>query len=247
VKPKESVRNPISLERPSRALCLGGGNICSAMMDRLLEEGCRMLVLDNDLHCKVADRCRTVLSMDRIWEEEVPVLLMGDAISSAVEILELYDVDLLVPGIPGHAAGKLAMAWSKGRLSPRGSMVVMEELEKVLSDEGMVSMDPENGTIICTLNIGTERCPLNCSQEGPCPITGRSRQLYMDMVLEEVLDRLSIKGLVIRPIRVGDHGVISSEQIRDLRKLLGRLDEGDAVAIATSCSCHAIMNVFKVC
>jgi len=206
-----------------------------------------VLVLDNDLQCKVADRCRTVLSMDRIWEEEVPVLLMGDAVSSAVEILELYDVDLLVPGIPGHAAGKLAMVWSKDRLSPRGSMVVMEELENVLSDEGAVSMDPENGTVICTLNTGAERCPLNCSQEGPCPLTGLPRRLDLDIALRGVLDRLSIKGLVIRPIRVGDHGVISAEQIRDLRKLLGHLDEGDAVAIATSCSCHAIMNVFKVC
>mgnify|MGYP000909917061 FL=1 len=58
---------------------------------------------------------------------------------------------------------------------------------------------------------------------------------------------MSFKGSVVKPLRVAHYGVVTAEQMRDLKFMLDELEKGDAVAIATSCSCHAVMNIFKVC
>lgn len=231
----------------SRLLCLGGGSICEAVMDRLSQDEVRLVVLDIDPGCKVSRRCQRSPSLDRIWDGRGPVLVVGDAIEMAVDMLDRFRIDLLVPSVPGHAMGRLAMAWGGGRLSPRGSTALLDDLNEALSDHGTATMDPENGTTVSTMNTGPVRCPLDCIQEGICPITGQARELDMDEALEDVLGRHSIRGLVIRPVRVGQYGAITHEQLLDLKLLVDGSKTGDVVAVATSCSCHAIMNVFKVC
>ncbi len=228
-------------------LCLGGGSICTATMDLLLKEGCKIAVLDTDRHCAVAERCRECRSPDEIRFDDRAVLLVGDAISTAIDILERTNIDLVVPGIPGHAAGKLAMAWGKGRMSPRGSMALLHELNARLSGSGIATMDPDGGTIIATLNTGPHPCPTDCSQKGVCPLTGLQRSLDLCDVLKDALDQMSIKNLVIRTVKVGIYGVIEGKDLVAMQNLLRGMVDGDAVAIATSCSCHAILNTFKVC
>jgi len=232
--------------RRARVLCLGGGSICSALMDPLLGMGCGVAVVDRDRRCQVAERCQVRTLDEDIWAEGRPSLVLGEAITTAEEILDRSEIDLLVPSIPGHAMGRLAMAWSGGRLSPRGSTAVLDSLNSALSGRGLAAMDPENGTLVCTLNTGPVRCPADCPQGEVCPITGRPRELDMDQVLKGLIGQLSLKGLVIRPMRLGNYGVITDGQLKEVRALLNGLEEGDAVAIATSCACHGIMNTFKV-
>jgi hypothetical protein len=216
-------------------------------MDILLKEGCRVVVLDIDPNCAVAERCLARPSTEGLWCDERPVLLVGDAIPTAIDILEDSDVDLLVPAIPGHAAGKLVMSWGKGRMSPRGSMALFDELSERLSGHGKVDLEPLSGTIIATLNTSTDLCPLDCTQVEICPRTGRPREMDLCEVLREVLDRLAFKSMVIRPARIGIFGGITRKDLIAIRDLMRRAEKGDVVAIATSCSCHAILNTFKVC
>ncbi|NLX47557.1 MAG: hypothetical protein GXY70_05270 [Euryarchaeota archaeon] len=231
----------------ARALCLGGGTICEAVIDPLLDLGCRVVVVDRDRNCKVAHRCREAGIEDRLWSHAEPSLVLGDAIWTAARLMERMEVDLLVPGVPGHALARLAMVWADGRLSPRGSAAILGSLNEALSGNGTATMDPDNGTTISTLNDGTAPCPLECPQEGACPLTGRPRELDMDKVLERLIGEMSFKGSVVKPLRVAHYGVVTAEQMRDLKFMLDELEKGDAVAIATSCSCHAVMNIFKVC
>jgi hypothetical protein len=247
VKEQESRWRPPNSERPARVLCLGGGAICAATMDILMKEECRMVVLDIDPHCEVAERCQELSSKEQLWGEGRPALLVGDAIPLAIDILESSDVDLLVPAIPGHAAGKLVMAWGKGRMSPRGSMALYDELNERLSGHGKVDLDPLSGTIIATLNTSSDLCPLDCTQGDICPRTGHPREMDLCEVLREVLGRLSFKSMVIRPARIGIYGGITRKDLMALMELMRRTQIGDVVAIATSCSCHAILNTFKVC
>ena len=228
--------------RPLRVLCLGGGSICEAVMNHLASTNASFVVLDTDPRCRVAGRCQV---HEGLWEGP-PALVIGDAIEGAMRLMEEHEVDLIVPAVPGHAMGMLTMAWGKGRLSPRGSMTVLDGLNRVLAGSGRAAMDEGNGTIIATLNTTALPCPLDCPQEGPCPITGQPRKVDMGVVLEDVIARMGIAGVVIRPVRVGHFGAVTAEQARALRGLVEKLRAGEVVAVATSCSCHAIMNVFKV-
>lgn len=244
--PKISPENPGKGHR-LKALCLGGGSICARTIPMLEELGFRISVLDLDPACAVAKDCVGAGSPEELWQGERPSLLLGDGVANAVEVLRLWKVDLLVPCIPGHAAGRLLMAWGKGRLQPRGSPSLLHEVETALKKEGSAALDPLSGTVIATMNTGHSPCPLDCEQTGPCPLTGRPHSVRMDTALQGALDRLGIWGLVIRPVRIGAFGAITSEQLEAAKALLDDLEGVDAVAIATSCSCHAILNTFRVC
>jgi len=228
--------------RPLRVLCLGGGSICEAVMNHLASTNASFVVLDTDPRCRVAGRCQ---APGALWDVS-PTLVVGDAIEGAMRFMEEHEVDLIVPAVPGHAMGRLGMAWGRGRLSPRGSTAVLDRLNRELAGKGRATLDQGSGTIIATLNTSALPCPLDCPQEGMCPITGRPRGVDMDTVLEDVIARLGIDGMVIRPVRVGHFGAVTAEQARALRGLVEGLRTGEVMAVATSCSCHAIMNVFKV-
>ncbi len=234
-------------EGGSKALCLGGGSICADTLPELLGLGCSIAVLDRDPSCAVATSCYRAGSPEELWQGDRPSLLLGDAVKNAVEVLRRWKVDLLVPCIPGHAAGRLLMAWGAGRLQPRGSPHMLDELKGILAGQGSATMDPFSGTVIASLNTSDRSCPLGCDQEGPCPLTGSPRGLRMDMVLGEMFERLGIRALVVRPVRVGVFGAITAGHLEGMRALLDDLECVDAVALATSCSCHAIANTFRVC
>jgi len=232
---------------PARVLCLGGGRICAKVLDQLLSEDYRVAVLDADEHCLVADRCRVCGSIDELWSETKPLLLCGDAISTAVAVLEKGSVDLLVPGMPGHAAGLLAMAWSGGGLSPRGSSFLEKELVTRLGGLGKVTMDPDNGTVLMTLNAGSKECPEDCEQKEICPLTGQLLGRDLCQVSEEVLDIMSIRHAVLKTIKVDAYGAIPGKDLESMRGMVESSEVGDIIAVATCCPCHAVMNLFKVC
>ncbi|HUT26787.1 MAG TPA: hypothetical protein VMW85_01890 [Methanomassiliicoccales archaeon] len=234
-------------EVPARVLCLGGGRICAKVLGQLLSEDYRVAVLDADEHCLVADRCRVCGSIDELWYEAKPLLLCGDVISTAVAVLEKGSVDLLVPGMPGHTAGRLAMAWGGGGLSPRGSSFLEKKLVARLGGLGNVTMDPDNGTVLMTLNKGSKKCPEDCEQKEICPLTGHSLVANLYQVLKAVLDDMSIGHAVLRTIKVDAYGAILGKDLKSLRNLVKSSEVGDIIAVATCCPCHAVMNLFKVC
>ena len=234
-------------EEGPKALLLGGGSICADTLPELTKLGCSIAVLDLDPDCAVASACHRAGSPEELWQGDRPSLLLGDAVNNAVEVLQRWKVDLLVPCIPGHAAGRLLMVWGAGRLQPRGSPQLLDELKGILAGQGSATMDPFSGTVIASLNTGQRPCPLGCVQEGPCPLTGSQRGLRMDIVLEEMFERLGIKALVIHPVRVGVFGAITARQLEGVRALLDDLGDINTVALATSCSCHAIANTFRMC
>jgi len=217
------------------------------VLDKLLSEDYRVAVLDADEHCLVADRCRVCGSIDELWSEAKPLLLCEDAISTAVAVLEKGGIDLLIPGMPGHAAGRLAMAWGGGGLSPRGSSFLEKELVARLGELGKVTMNPDNGTVLMTLNVGSKECPEDCEQKEICPLTGQPLGTNLCQVSEDVLDGMSIGHTVLRTLKVGGYGVIPGKDLETMRGMVEGSEVGDIIAVATCCPCHAVMNLFKVC
>ena len=86
-------------------------------------------------------------------------------------------------------------------------------------------------------------CQEGCSQPSVCPVTFKEltpMDVLVDRALTGAADRRSV--LVTSGSKAG---AIRGTDIRKMLDALSRVGEGMTVGIATSCRCHAIVNIFR--
>lgn len=233
----------------STAICLGGGEIGRLGIQDLLDEGARVLLVDPDENCSARLLCdRSVCSPDAVLEsDEGEVLyLKGDGPAVLADVLHRWTPSKIVPAAPGHLAARLAMAWANRtyrRLHPFGGSLL--RVVDMLPPGTVQMLDSANGVLVASNMPSGMACRIECGQPSVCPVTGNENPTPMycliDKALVEAADRRSV--LVTSGTRVG---VLQGESIREMLDVLNNMEGGMTIAIATSCRCHAIVNMFRL-
>jgi len=231
----------------STVICLGGGEIGRLGVRSLLGDGARVLVVDPDESCLARPLCqRRVDSADEVLDcaEGRALYLKGDGVDVLTDVLQRWTPDQVVPAAPGHLAARLAMAWSLRSYRPivpfGGPLLKMVD---ALPADTVQLIDSVQGVLAASHMPSDMRCREGCEQPSVCPATGKEltpMHQLVDRALAETVDRRSVMvtiGTKVGAIRGGD--------IREMLDVLDSLGAAMTMGIATSCRCHAIVNIFR--
>lgn len=231
----------------STVICLGGGEIGCLGVRSLLGDGARVLVVDPDEDCLARPLCqRRVDSPDKVLvcSEGQALYMKGDGIDVLADVLQRWTPDQVVPAAPGHLAARLAMAWSLRSyrpIVPFGGPLL--KVVDALPSDTVQLIDSIQGVLAASHMPSDMLCREGCEQPSVCPVTGNGltpMHQHVDRALAEAVDRCSV--MVTAGAKVG---AIRGSDIRKMFDILGNMGEGMTVGIATSCRCHAIVNIFR--
>lgn len=231
----------------STAICLGGGRIGRLGTQGLLDDGARVLVVDPDENCLARPLCQqSVDSPDKVLycREGQALYLKGDGVDVLMEVLQRWTPDHVVPAAPGHLTARLAMAWSLREyrpIHPFGGPIL--KMVDMLPADTVQLLDSAQGVLAASHMPSDALCLEGCEQPSVCPVTGKEQMPMhelMDHALAGAVDQRSV--MVTTGTAVG---AIRGTDIRSMLDTLGSMVEGMTVGIATSCRCHAIVNIFR--
>ena len=146
--------------------------------------------------------------------------------------------DWIVPAIPLHTAYE----WIRTQLSKS------HNLEKIAIPQDLVielphPINAETGRLY--ISIADFKCPENCPEPDEiCTHTGKSRLMVLHEFLKSI-QRKDLKTVVIR-----SHQLAPGVGGYTPRALFAALNEIEAaqgpVLLSTACSCHGVMDAFKI-
>ena len=230
----------------SIVLVAGGGELGSQAARATLREGRQVTVIDKDEGCEAAARShRVIRSVDDHEPGGGIELLIGDAFPSVLALMRRTKVDLLVPAVPGHLAGRLVMLYLMGQgqdLEPAPQL--LRSMASVIPSHLIHLEDPESG-LLATSYMVSGRCRPGCEQPSRCPDTGEVRERPMYELLREAMAWTVSRHEVLVPETMGGVGCLRGEQVKALMESAGRLRKGQTFGVATSCRCHGIVNLFR--
>ncbi|MHC1580046.1 MAG: MDR/zinc-dependent alcohol dehydrogenase-like family protein [Candidatus Alkanophagales archaeon] len=243
-------------------ICAGGGAFGTRAVRLAKSRGARVLVLDVDENCE-AVRQRLCSSLHRdvarcgLPEGGDAALIVGDAVETLLRILDVLrePPSVVVPAIQGHFFGRFVRAW----LERRGIRVraAGERLKNVLCGipgRLVLRCDERNAVVVTSYMPAGKVCREGCGQPEVCPVTGLRKPAPMFRLLEFALDACGFEGFVLRSelFEGGGVGGVRGEAVARMLDALRRLEtkvrdsEAVFVAVATSCSCHGILNLFSL-
>lgn len=229
-------------------VCLGGGEIGRLGVQSSLREGARVLLVDPDEGCMARSLCnRSVDDADRLLDAAAgDVLYMrGDGTVVLADLIHRWVPDQVVPAAPGHLAARLAMEWYRRHdreLHPFGGPL----LRAVAAlPAGIVQLiDSTQGVMVTSYMPSGKSCCPECDRPPVCPVTGKERLAPMhrlvDAALAGAVDRRSVL------VTVGEEvGILHGDDLKGTLDMLDDAADGATMGIATSCGCHAIVNLFR--
>ncbi len=181
---------------------------------------------------KQEDVCR---QLDRMGIETV---CMDGLQYLAHELTRGHDPDWIIPAIPLH----VAYEWIRARMSDTctfADIAFPDELLCILPNPIMA------GTGQLYISIADFECPGNCVEpEEICTHNGKPRS----MVLHEFLKSIQQKDFITVVIQSHQLGPgVGGYRPADLYRALEQIQtEDDALLLATACSCHGVVNTFKL-
>ncbi|MFP4197638.1 MAG: hypothetical protein ACLFS6_08330 [Methanomassiliicoccales archaeon] len=227
-------------------LVAGGGELGSQAARAVLREGREVTVVDEDEGCEAGALAnRVIRSVDDHGPGGGVQLLIGDAFRSTLALMRRTEVDLLVPAVPGHLAGRLVMLHLLDhgcKLEPTPQL--LRSMASVIPSRLIHLEDPENG-LLATSYMVSGRCRPGCEQPPRCPETGEVRERPMHELLREAMTWAVSRHEVLVPETIGGVGCLRGEQVRALLENAARLRKGETFGVATSCRCHGIVNLFR--
>jgi hypothetical protein len=149
-----------------------------------------------------------------------------------------HDPDWIVPAIPLH----VAYEWIRIKFSKTRS------LQKIAVPNDLVTALPhpiKAGAGKLLISIADFKCPEDCPEpDDICTYTGEPRLMILHEFLKSI-QREDIKAVVIR-----SHQLAAGVGGYAPRALFAALNEIEAaqrpVSLSTACSCHGVMDVFKL-
>lgn len=185
-------------------------------------------------------------------------LWIGDGIEVLKSILKKRVPELIVPSIQGHLMGKLSKSWLQGKgMKVKESGFYLSEVLKGIPPRLVLEKNEEEGILITSYMLTGKTCKLGCVQQKKCPVTGIEKPAKMYNLLKFALASSSVEYfhvLISRQIGKGTVGSVGAVRGKDVIKALKYFEKNLSFtkrssadkffAVATSCPCHGILNLF---
>ncbi|NLK26222.1 MAG: hypothetical protein GX307_06590 [Euryarchaeota archaeon] len=230
-------------------VCVGGGKIGSLAVTRARQMGDRVVVIDSDEGCLARKLCRkevTNIGLALELEAGEAVFVKGDGVLVLWSIMQSWVPDLVVPGIRGHMLARLAMkqvnAWDR-ELTP--SPDLLDGAVQALPPDIIQLIDREWGVLITSFMPRGGSCQEDCEQPKICPVSGKSHPIPMHRLIEQAMRKSVDHHAVLVTCGTGA-GSLRGEDIQGLFHTLEEMKDGETCGIATSCSCHGLINMFRL-
>lgn len=189
-----------------------------------------MALQGKNRHVTIADQCLVALPEP----SSNLTLIHGDAIDVLCQAGDLYT--WVVPAIPLH----VALAWLLAQLSIEGI-----SYEDVDVPAAFQAPNPFRINKTVYASFASDLCPEDCPEPlGSCYLTGEAREQPLYQVLQgQISDQYEVEVILSHQLAPGVGGI----RMLDLHELYNRLwRRKGQIVLATSCSCHAVIDSFRI-
>jgi hypothetical protein len=235
---------------PFFLFCAGGGRMGTTAAEAAKALGASVVVADPAPHCLARGRADVVL--ERISEVDPELggriqLLPADAAASLLELMRQCPPHLIVPATEGHFAAKLAVAHlGRKEVKVAPCTTLLRRVAAALPTEVVLLVDEKNAVLVTSYMPSGIMCKEDCEQPILCPVLGRKNERPMHELVREKLSREAGRSTVLITTDLGGVGALKAAEVQSMLAQLDPLVKGDSYALATSCRCHSIANIFEI-
>jgi hypothetical protein len=245
--------NMDSLGAGDFTVCIGGGNFGSRAAIASKLQGAVTVVIDPDPGC--AARAVATRRVERLEDVDYDLsgevqFMQADGLEVLADVIERRCPHIIVPASPGHLMARAAIfllakrgldavpyAWGYDRIAGR------------LDDDIVLIADRDDAIVVTSYMDEGMMCRDVCPQPSVCPVTGREHERPMYEVVGDAMEGVCTETYLLRSLLLSDRGGVGGilgEDVRTLMEGVGTMNKGMTVSIATSCSCHAVVNALEV-
>jgi hypothetical protein len=235
------------------AFVAGGGKYGTFALQHLAKTGIRTLICDKDRHCQATKYVKNEIGLEdlqKLAQRSEPALLIGDATEALTRLLlDGIVPSLIVPCVPFHFAAKVLTSYfGNNGLEVRPDFEPLKlAFEKSKPEDIEYRLYRDNALAVASKMPFDLQCKSGCNQPRTCPVTGRRLLKPMYKLIEEILDSSEADFVkVLRSRLIAPNvGGFRGEELMHVADLCTE-KEPCTLAIATSCSCHAIANRLRL-
>lgn len=236
------------------AFIAGGGKYGSGALQYLLKQpNWKTVVCDENNDCQSSSLLRTSVKLEEL-EHPIQIknstLILGNAVDAATQFMADGIIpDTIIPCVPFHFAAKVLTSYltNKGLKVQPDFKPLMRAFEKARIEGADYKLDQHSALVLASKMPFDQLCAPACEQPRICPVTGRRLMRPMYQLIDETLNRAAVdKVKVLRSRLIAPNtGGFQGGEFKGFLDLCEKL-EPCTIAIATSCSCHAVANVFRI-
>jgi hypothetical protein len=236
------------------ALIAGGGKYGSGALKYFLKQpDWKVVVCDEDSHCQASALVKTKTDLEKLghhFQIRDPTLIITDAVEVAVRFLTDGIVPkMIIPCVPFHFAAKVLTGYitSKGLHIEPTFEPLRHAFEKAQLEGVEYRLNQDNALVVASKMPFNLQCESGCQQPKACPVTGRKLSKPMYQIMNETLNhaRVDIVKVLRSQLIAPNIGGFSGEELMQTLDLCVK-SEPCTIAVATSCGCHAVANVFRI-
>ncbi|WXG44225.1 MAG: hypothetical protein WED04_09350 [Promethearchaeati archaeon SRVP18_Atabeyarchaeia-1] len=236
------------------AFIAGGGKHGSGALRYFLKQpDWKTIVCDESSGCEASAFTKSQLKFEEMGDSTQiasPTLIVGNAVGVALRFLAEGVVPrTVIPCVPFHFAAKVLT----GYLTGKGLKVQpdFEHLKRAFGEAQLggaeYRLDSGNALAVASKMPFDRLCAPGCRQPKLCPMTRRRLASPMYELIEETLNRAGVDIVkVLRSRLIASN--VGGFQGEELKRTLDLCVESEpcTIALATSCSCHAAANLFRI-
>jgi len=231
----------------------GGGHFGVRAAKHAKESHARVAIVDINPKCAAAEYADRTLWAHEKRALDIPkgsaVLFIQDAVDFILDLLRLTTPDYIVPAVPGHLAGRVVEKCLKCKgFCPSSASSAARRIASALPQGIVLNTDEANGIIVTSYMQRDLVCRVPCSQPGDrCPTTGRVKAGPMHHVLSKALvGNVDLSRVLVSRLVSSEAGCFRGADLASFLADAGHFNPPYTLAIATSCECHGVLNLFSV-
>jgi hypothetical protein len=244
----------IDLPEKKVAFIAGGGKYGSGALKYFMKnQSWNVVVCDEDEHCQASALVEDAIKLDQTGSApriRKPTLLVGSAVDGLVQFLS-YGVipEIVIPCVPFHFAAKvLTLYLTRKGLSVKPSS---EDLKLAFESANLKEIDyrvdEDYALVVVSKMPFNLQCLSGCNEPEICPVTKRRLLRPMYALMADTLAKGKVDFvMVLRSwLMAPNIGGFSGDELKQTLDLCIQ-QEPCTIALATSCSCHAVANIFEI-
>ena len=231
----------------------GGGHFGVRAAKHAKESHARVAIVDINPKCAAAEYADRTLWAHEKRALDIPkgsaVLFIQDAVDFILDLLRLTTPDYIVPAVPGHLAGRVVEKCLKSKgFCPSSASSAARRIASALPQGIVLNTNEANGIIVTSYMQRDLVCKVPCSQPGDrCPTTGRVKAGPMHHVLSKALvGNVDLSRVLVSRLVSSEAGCFRGADLASLLADAGHFNPPYTLAVATSCECHGVLNLFSV-
>jgi hypothetical protein len=232
----------------------GGGKYGSGALKWFLKKrGCKVVVCDEDESCQASNLVEAVVRLEEPREFakiKKSTLLVGNVVDALARFFSREIVpEIIIPCVPLHLAAKVLTVY----LVRKGLKVkpCFESLRLAFQKAQLVGVEyrlnQDYALAVASKMPFDMQCVSGCNQPQVCPVTKKKLLKPMYDLTAETLSYGNVdcvkvlRSHLLAPNIGGFHG----EELKQTLDLCIK-NEPCTIGLATSCSCHAVMNIVRI-